>query len=115
MDSGGVDMGLTGSDKTHSGFTAVASGVGCKSASNPTAELSCMRGISAAAIIKAAAAGGGPFGGRMFGPVVDEKIVFSDYAKRAANGRMLAVVCGYRTGMFRGNEAKTVTASDYRV
>ncbi|PWY75269.1 carboxylesterase [Aspergillus sclerotioniger CBS 115572] len=86
--SGTAIKPLDNADHAHTNFTFVAKHMGCDFPTNPAAELDCMRQVSVNRIEN--------FVGQysdskttpslVFTPIADEKIVFSDYPARAANG-----------------------------
>lgn len=77
----------------YSNFSYVAKNVGCAS-SNAQEELTCMKQVDANTLENFL--GGFYNSGSTiplsFGPAVDEKIVFSDYAKRIQEGKFTKVV-----------------------
>ncbi|CAD0018267.1 unnamed protein product [Aureobasidium pullulans] len=82
-------LGLMSPDPTHSNFTFVANHFGCRFAHDSAAELDCMRQVPFAMIENFIGqySDNGTLPAITFNPVVDEKLVFSDYPARAAAGR----------------------------
>lgn len=95
MNSGGTNL-ITAVDPTHANFTSLAATVGC---GNLTAvpELVCMRNVSLDTMIQAFLSGLAK--GISFGPVPDDKTVFSNYTKRALEGRLANIVCFLQTNL----------------
>lgn len=83
--SGSAYLGIGSADKTNSNFTYVAKQVGCDFPSNGTAELECMRKVPFQDI---SAAVERSFGLISFYPLPDEKVVFSNYTDRYAQGKI---------------------------
>ncbi|KAH8737306.1 Alpha/Beta hydrolase protein [Ilyonectria robusta] len=90
IQSGTALVPLKSADYEHANFTYVAKNVGCDFPNDAAAELSCMQQVpypqlvnfinthvSAKKII--------------FGPIADEKICFSNYTQRAAQGKMARI------------------------
>ena len=96
MDSGSAFLGgLSVNDPTHSSFTFVADHVGCAGvASDPQAQLSCMRNVSAATIENYVAVyqESGAIPPIYFGPIIDEILVFANYTERALAGLQAKIV-----------------------
>ncbi|CAJ2508478.1 Uu.00g135040.m01.CDS01 [Anthostomella pinea] len=89
MDSGTEFVDRTTNDSTHSFFSFVAAHFGCDT-SNPSAELECMQSQDAKAIEdfiqERQDAGSSPV--IKFTPIIDEKIVFSNWSDLAQQGRI---------------------------
>jgi carboxylesterase type B len=88
MDSGFVSP--QNSPPESSNFTFIASQVGCGNKTAST-ELDCMRNVTADSILTAFTAS--LASGVNFGPVLDERIIFSNYTGRALKGKIANIVC----------------------
>lgn len=84
--SGSAFLGISASDETNSNFTYVAQQVGCDYATNSTAELECMRAVPFQNISDVIARP--PPNGLAFYPVADDKVIFSNYSERYAQGKI---------------------------
>lgn len=85
--SGTAVKELTSSDYAKSNFTFVAKNVGCDFAENSTKELECMQKVPMTKIENFV----GQYAGKpaiKFGPIADERFIFSDYPARAAAGKL---------------------------
>ncbi|KAJ4350606.1 hypothetical protein N0V95_004610 [Ascochyta clinopodiicola] len=91
--------GLISHDPEHSNFTFVAEQLGCHFVDNDEAELDCLRKLPFATIMNFV----GQYGDKAtqppitFSPIVDDKIIFSDYRNRTQEGRFarIPVLVGY--------------------
>ncbi|KAF2181535.1 alpha/beta-hydrolase [Zopfia rhizophila CBS 207.26] len=92
LQSGTVFSGAAVADTTFSNFSFVAQHFGCNSTSgnNSAAELDCMRAVPFEQVSNFVGQYGdsGAVPALSFLPVVDERIVFSDYAARASSGKV---------------------------
>ncbi|KAJ4413451.1 hypothetical protein N0V82_008525 [Gnomoniopsis sp. IMI 355080] len=89
MDSGTAFSPIAVEDTTHSNFSFVAENVGCANVTDGYAgQLDCMRSVDAAKIedFVATYQESGMSPAISFGPVVDERLVFSNYTKQANAG-----------------------------
>jgi carboxylesterase type B len=95
LDSGTVFSDITSTDKAQTNFTFVAENVGCGGFTNDSSSLvKCMRGVDGVKINDFIAeytksAQQPPIS---FGPVVDEKTVFSNYTERMLEGKQARIV-----------------------
>ncbi|KAF2678234.1 alpha/beta-hydrolase [Lentithecium fluviatile CBS 122367] len=90
LQSGTVFSGVAVEDGTGANFSFVAKGVGCDGTGDAIAELDCMRWVPSETITNFIGqyADSGAVPALSFLPVVDERLVFSDYAARAASGKV---------------------------
>lgn len=92
LQSGTVFSGSAVADTTFSNFSFVAQHLGCNSTSvgNGTAELDCMRRVPFAQISNFIGKYGdsGATPALSFLPVIDERIIFSNYTARASEGKV---------------------------
>ena len=91
QDSGDAFLPIRSYDTSHSNFSFVASKVGCPGlASNASAELECMKGISYTVIEDFLHSYGdnGTTPALSFVPIADEKVIFSNYTARALEGKL---------------------------
>ena len=96
--------GLQGNpDATHTNFTFVASHVGCGGL-NATGEIDCMRKVPVETIqdFWSQYADNGTLPGLDFGPIPDEKIIFSNYSQRYAMGAVSKVPAIVSTNAYEG-------------
>lgn len=99
LDSGTSLTSLTVDDPESLNFTLVADNVGCDGFNGDSSGLlDCMRSVDAAKIngfiAKYSESGQSP--GLAFGPIVDEKVVFSNYAERMLQGKQAKIVSAQR-------------------
>lgn len=95
LDSGTAIGQFPTGDVDQKNFTFVADHVGCDGLANdPEQQLSCMRSVPASAINDFIAhySDNAPNPSLDFRPVIDEKIVFSDYWQRTAEGKQANIV-----------------------
>jgi cholinesterase len=95
LDSGTAFSDITSRDKAQTNFTFVAENVGCGGFQNDSSGLlSCMRGVDGLKIndFMAEYAKSAQRPGISFGPVVDEKTVFSNYTERMLQGKQAKIV-----------------------
>jgi len=95
LDSGTVFSDITSSDKAQTNFTFVAENVGCGGFSNDSSSLlSCMRGVDGVKIndFIAEYTKSAQQPAISFGPVVDEKTVYSNYTERMLEGKQAKIV-----------------------
>ncbi len=92
MDSGSASL-LSSRDSNHTNFTSMARVLGCGNQAAAD-ELACMRNIPMDTIIQAFTAALST--GINFVPVVDEKIVFSNYTQRALDKQIAKIVCSLK-------------------
>lgn len=85
--SGTAVKTLTSSDYAQSNFTFVAKNVGCNFPDNSAKELECMQKVPMTKIENFVGQYTGE-PGLTFGPIADEKLIFSDYPARAAAGKI---------------------------
>ena len=99
-DSGSAVRFISNQDTAQSNFTALAGMVGCGDLS-PDEELACMRNVDARDLENTFSwYVNNATGPRLaFSPVVDEKVVFSNYTERTLNGQIadLPMITGYNT------------------
>lgn len=113
LDSGTSLTSLTVDDPEFLNFTLVADNVGCDGFDgDSTGLLDCMRGVDAAKIndFIARYSESGQSPGLAFGPIVDEKVVFSDYAERMLQGKQAKIVSAQRD-LLKQNHADIVPRS----
>ena len=98
LDSGTVFSDITSKDKAQTNFTFVAENVGCGGFNESSSLLSCMRGVDGVKIndFIAAYTKSAQKPAISFGPVVDEKTVFSNYTERMLQGKQ-AKILSYRS------------------
>jgi cholinesterase len=95
LDSGTVFSDITSKDKAQTNFTFVAENVGCAGLKNDSSTLlSCMRGVDGVKINNfiAGYTKSAQKPSISFGPVVDEKTVFSNYTERMLQGKQAKIV-----------------------
>ena len=95
LDSGTVFSDITSSDKAQTNFTFVAENVGCGGLKNDSSSLlACMRGVDGVKIndFIAEYTKSAQQPSIAFGPVVDEKTVFSNYTERMLEGKQARIV-----------------------
>lgn len=95
LDSGTSFSDITSSDKAQTNFTFVAENVGCSGfGGDSSGLLKCMRGVDALKIndFIASYTESAQQPGIGFSPVVDEKIVFSNYTERMLQGKQAKIV-----------------------
>jgi carboxylesterase type B len=95
LDSGTVFTDITSGDKAQTNFTFVAENVGCGGFKNNSSSLlDCMRGVDGHKIndFIAEYTISAQQPGIAFGPVVDEKTVFSNYTERMLQGKQAKIV-----------------------
>lgn len=95
LDSGTAFSSIISEDTTQSNFTFVAENVGCGGLGNDSSSLlACMRKVDASVIegfiAKYAKSAQQP--GIGFSPVVDDKVVFSNYTERVLQGKQAKIV-----------------------
>lgn len=95
LDSGTSFSSIVSDDKAQTNFTFVAKNVGCSGfESDSSGLLKCMRGVDALKIndfiAKYAESAQQP--GIGFSPVIDDKIVFSNYTERMLSGKQAKIV-----------------------
>lgn len=96
LDSGTSFSSIITTDTTQTNFTFVADNVGCDGFDGDSAGLiECMRAVDAAKIndFIAQYSESGQQPGIGFRPVVDERVVFSDYEERMQQGKQAKIVC----------------------
>jgi carboxylesterase type B len=94
LDSGTVFSDITSKDKAQTNFTFVAENVGCGGLKNDSSSLlSCMRGVDGVKIndFIAGYTKSAQKPAISFGPVVDEKTVFSNYTERMLQGKQAKI------------------------
>lgn len=95
MDSGTAHLSqLMTDDDSHSNFTFAAQQLGCDNQTDATAELACMRTISAETLEDFVAEYQDSYAtpSISFSPVIDNKIVFANYTEKAALGEFSDLV-----------------------
>lgn len=95
LDSGTSLSSIITTDTTQSNFTFVADNVGCDGFDGDSSGLiKCMRGVDASKIndFIASYSESGQQPGIGFRPVVDERVVFSDYEDRMLQGKQAKIV-----------------------
>lgn len=95
LDSGTVFSDITTQDTAQTNFTFVAENVGCEGFNDDTSgRIECMRGVDAAEIndFISTYTQSTQQPGISFTPVVDEKVVFSNYTGRMLDGKQAKIV-----------------------
>ncbi|KAJ5246708.1 Alpha/Beta hydrolase protein [Penicillium chermesinum] len=83
--SGTALKGTATEDYSHTNFTFVAKSLGCDFPNNPKAELQCFQNVPATQITNFIGTTNETIS---FNPIIDEKLVFSNYTARAAEGKL---------------------------